>query len=253
MDRWEAIVAQARASGVRPWLALKEAMSRCAVEVMAASMGAAVLQGGAALRFAYGSPRLSADVDFVGPEIARVLEERGEAVARAAGELLARPSRWSMTRAGKLVRGKVTVVADRARRLVLPIEAYEVPAHTVRALGDLGAVEEPGEIAADKIVATADRFARRGTLKTTDLFDLWYVRTRLGTPPPSRSLVAAKVGDYGQPTRGADLGAAVRAVPPEELRRVLEGVLPTDALGDVDEGAVLATAAAVLEEYRDVV
>lgn len=246
-------MAEARESGVRPWLALKEAISRCAVGVMASSKGAAVLQGGAALRFAYGSPRLSADVDFVGPEIARVLAERGEAMARAAGELLARPCRWSMMRAGRFMRGKVAVAADGSRRLVLPIEAYEVRAHTIRTFGDLGAVEEPGEIAADKIVAIADRLARRGTIKTTDLFDLWYVRERLATAPPPRSLVAAKLADYGQPARGADLGAAVRAVPPEELRRVLEGVLRLDALGRVDELAVLATAASVLEEYRDVV
>jgi hypothetical protein len=249
----EDIVSEAHRLGIRPWLALKERLSLCAIEVVAAGGGDAVLQGGAALHFAYGSPRLSADVDFVGPGVAAVLERSGEPLARAAGELLGCAACWSMTRAGRLLRGKLALAVDPARRLVLPIEAFEVPAHTSRPAATLGVVEEPVEIAADKIVASADRFARRGTLKTTDIFDLWYLRARLGIQAPDRGLVEAKAADYGLPAHGADLGGVVRAVPAEELRAVLEGVLPTSELDLLHPAGILETAADLLARYRDVV
>lgn len=246
------IIADAREHGVRPWIAVKERLSQRTIAVMAESGGRAVLQGGAALHFGYGSPRLSADVDFVGVDVARALDERGPALARAATETLGCPSRWSMGRAGRLVRGKVTVTIDTSRRLVLPVEAYEVPARTFQVHGALGAIEEPAEIAADKIVASADRLARRGVLKITDLYDLWYIDSVLAAPAPERAAVDQKAADHEQPRHGADLAAAVASVTPEELRAVLEGLLPARDLAGLDEGAVLDTAAVLLGRYSDV-
>ncbi len=60
------------------------------------------------------------------------------------------------------------------------------------------------------------------------------------------------MADYGLERRGQDLGAAVRAISPEELRSALTGVLPTAELGGLDVPAVIETAASMLEALRDV-
>lgn len=253
MKRIDEILEYARSRGFRPWIALKEELSWCVIRLLAARGGAAVLQGGAALHFAYGSPRLSADIDYVGADVGRVLEEHGETLARAAGDLLGCPARWSMHRAGHLVRGKITIELGPARLLALPVEAYEVQAHMKRTVPLLGWVEEPMEIAADKIVASADRLARRGTLKMTDLYDLWHLVVRVGAEPPPQSLVEAKLIDYGQRPMGADLSSAVHSMLPEEFRAVLDGVLPSDELDELDHRKILVIAADLLAGYQDVV
>lgn len=251
MDRLDEITAKARARGLRPWIAVKEGLAERAVLALA-DEPRAVLQGGAALHFVYGSPRLSADVDFVGDQVALALAERGEGIARAAAEWLDRPARWSLGRTGRLLRGKVTVEIDPARRLVLPVEAYEVPARRPRLDPRAGAVEEPEEITADKVVASADRLARRGTLKTRDLFDLWFLTARLGARAPEAELVAQKLKDYRQPARGADLAAAARAIPEEEIQASLEGVLPEAELAGLRVREVVEAAVELMEKYRDV-
>ncbi|MBI2895824.1 MAG: nucleotidyl transferase AbiEii/AbiGii toxin family protein [Deltaproteobacteria bacterium] len=251
MDPIDEILEDARARGIRPWIGLKERLARRVIEV-ARARGGVTLQGGAALHFVYGSPRLSADVDFVGEAAGRRIADLGEELASAAGDLLGRPCRWSIRQSGRLVRGKIQVDIDEARRLVLPVEAFEVPAHRPRAEPPAGTVEEPDEILADKAVASADRLARRGTLKTTDLYDLWYLRTRLDVREVDRRLVQAKMADYGLERHGQDLGAAVRAISPEELRSALTGVLPTAELEGLDAPGVIEAAASMLEALRDV-
>lgn len=247
----DAIVEGARARGIRPWIALKEAIARQVIEVVRLH-GGATLQGGAALHFVYGSPRLSADVDFVGTGVGEALADLGPELAAAAGNLLGRPCRWSLKRSGRMVRGKIEVEIDQARRLVLPVEAYEVPAHRPRLDPPAGTVEEPEEILADKVVATADRLARRGTLKTTDLYDLWYLRTKLGVGKVDRALVEAKMADYRLGRSAQDAGGAARAVSREELRSALAGVLPSTELDRLDDREVIDVAAATLDEARDV-
>jgi predicted nucleotidyltransferase component of viral defense system len=251
VDRVDEIVEAARSVGVRPWMALKEELARRVIQV-AGRHGQLTLQGGAALHFVYGSPRLSADVDFVGNESEQALSALGEELARAAGDALGHPCRWSVTRSGRLIRGKLRLELGPSRALVLPVEAYEVPAHRAHARPPFGTVEDPEEILADKVVATAGRLASRGTIKTSDLFDLWYLREKLGVPPPDRALVALKSGDYGQERRGTDLAAAARAVTMEELQSALAGVLPAEHLTGLDATAVVETAAEVLDACRDV-
>ena len=251
VTRIDELVEAARMRGVRPWLAIKERLAECAIEVMAVERRT-VLQGGAALHFAYHSPRLSADVDFVGSTAHAALSERGEELAAHASAIVGAPARWSMRVEGRLARGKVTIELDAARRIVLPIEAFDVPAHEPNDDPRLGLVEQAGEIAADKIVASADRLARRGTLKTTDLFDLWFIQTRLAVAAPDINLVILKRDDYGQPLRGADLGAAARAVSEAELRSTLDGVLPASDASSIAPGDIVSAAADWLGRYRDV-
>lgn len=251
MSRIEVIAEEARALGIRPWVAVKEIAAREAIRGLADD-GRVVLQGGAALHFAYGSPRLSVDVDFVGREVGLALAERGAMLAAAVGSALEAPARWSLGRSGRLWRGKVTLDVDAARRVVLPVEAYEVPAHHPRAMGELGTVEEPVEIIADKIVASASRLASRGAVKTRDLYDLWFARSRLGAEIPSRDLVIAKLADYGEKATGLDLVAAVRAVSVDELRQALEGVLPASEMPSLDPHGILSIAAELFGKYRDV-
>lgn len=251
MGRIDEITAEARTKGVKPWLAVKELLAESVILSLAGDERVA-LQGGAALHFAYGSPRLSADVDYVGQSAAGVMAERGEEVARRAGEVAGAAAAWSISRVGRLTRGKVTIVLDAARRIVLPVEAFEVPAHLPVPIGRLGQVERIQEIAADKIVASADRLARRGAVKTRNLYDLWYIGSRAGAAPPDPSLIAQRLQDHGQPARGADVARAARAGTPEEMRTSLEGVLPAAESAATDPVEVVAVAADWLARYRDV-
>jgi len=252
-SRIDEIADQGRSRGVRPWIAVKERLAGHTIQVLAAATaGAATLQGGAALHFVYGSPRLSADVDLAGMGARDALEGCGPALARAAEELLGCPCRWSVTRVGRLTRGKLSMETDPSRRLVLPVEAYDVPARLPRVDERFGSVEAPEEIVADKVVASADRWSRRGTLKTSDLFDLWYLLTCRRVPLPDPELIAAKRADYGMAACRPDLGRAARAISPEELRSALEGILPTEDLARLAETDVLSVAASALERYSDV-
>ncbi len=245
------LVARARQAGLRPWIAIKQLLVERVVEELADAGEGLVLQGGAALHLVHASPRLSADVDYAGLAVAEILEQRGEALARAATEVIGRPARWTIWRSGRLVRGKVTLEFDLARRLALPVEGYAVPAHHVRRHQRFGLVEEPAEIAADKVVATADRLRRRGTLKATDLFDLWHLWQVVGAAPPEPTLVARKVADYGGPAGGVDVVSAVRAVSSEELQAALEGILPVAELEALDAKTILERVAAELGRYED--
>lgn len=251
LSRIDDIAERARAEGLRPWIAVKERIAEVVVTAMGRTEGA-VLQGGAALRFAYGSPRLSADVDFVGIAVGTVLEAAGPGLAEAAGAALDCRATWSLSRRGKLLRGKVAIEQGAGRRLVLPVEAYEVPAHRVQSSPSAGTVEMPEEIVADKVVASADRLSRRGALKTTDLFDLWHLLARVGAPTPEVALVVQKMRDYEQPRRGAEPGSVARAFPPEELQAALEGVLPAAVLRTLPVREILDAAADVLDTFRDV-
>jgi hypothetical protein len=239
------LVREARRSGIRPWIALKERLAGCVLEVMARSDDGAVLQGGAALHFVYRSPRLSADVDFVGVKLEAVLTARSAEMTIAAQRELGVPARWSLTRSGRMVRGKLTLEIDASRRLALPIEGYEVPAHRAQRDARYGVVEQPEEIAADKIVATADRYRRRGTIKLTDLYDLWFLHSRLGVAHVGAELLATKARDYGVDLARDDVGAAIAATQPEELQAALEGVLPTTDLAALDTVAIVAAAASL--------
>jgi hypothetical protein len=251
VEALQAIIADASARGLRPWIAVKERLSEAAIGVLARGEPRIVLQGGAALHFAYGSPRLSADVDVVGADAGTALARQGPALARVAGDQIGCPAGWSMKRAGRLWRGKVTLEIGSTRRLALPFEALEVPAHRPVAHPKAGLVEDPCEIVADKLVASADRFARRGTLKATDLFDLWFLVARLGSPLPDLALIARKLEDYEQARRGADLRSAVLAFSAEEMRAAIEGLVPASELRDLDARRILETAAALVERYHD--
>lgn len=252
VSRIDELIAAARLRGLKPWLVVKERLAECAITAMARETRV-VLQGGAALHFAHGSPRLSADVDFVGNSAREALAERGPEIAAAASQALGAPAHWTMRSDGRLTRGKVTIEVDAGRQIVLPVEAYAVPAHDAMRDPRFGQVERAGEIAADKVVASASRLARRGVLKTRDLYDLWFIRTRLGLPPPPTELVAKKMLDYGQARCDLDVAAAARATSAEEMTASLQGVLPAGELVVTDAAQVVEAAADWLERYRDVV
>ena len=66
MDRVDAIIAASGARGLNPWLGIKDLLAAVVVDAMRSEDGSAVLHGGAAVHFAFGSPRLSVDVDYAG-------------------------------------------------------------------------------------------------------------------------------------------------------------------------------------------
>jgi len=57
-------------------------------------------------------------------------------------------------------------------------------------------VESPEEILADKIVACFDRINIRGTLKPSDLFDIYYISEQFAIHNLEKELIDKKLRDY---------------------------------------------------------
>lgn len=129
------------------------------------------LQGGGALRFFYGSPRISDDLDFV-YENELGIEEACTAVKKI-------NVRYSLKQKEGLTRIKTYFPFGEAE-ILLRIELFNVPAYTSKKLilpetKNKIFVESPEEIKADKIVALLDLFKRRGAMSMIDLYDLCYL------------------------------------------------------------------------------
>ncbi|GMV41010.1 MAG: hypothetical protein AMXMBFR64_27260 [Myxococcales bacterium] len=246
------IMERARESGISPWLAIKTVCAERFLDALAHDPGPAVLQGGAALRFAYGSPRMSVDVDFAGVGAGGHICAHGPALAAAVQEAMGTPVAWSDVLVGRLTRAKLTLVLPSRTTLVLPVEAYDVAAHRPIATA-VGPVESPEEIVADKVIATAERLERRGTAKLTDFYDIWFLRARCGADLPTRDLLEDKLRDYGRGVSTVDITAYVEALAPEDLLHVLERVLPPSELATTDVTEILELTTNVLETYRGLV
>lgn len=153
------------------------------------------LQGGAALLFAYGSPRLTRDLDFAArPE---VFPDPAELMERIPGLELRRDDRQAVPPFLRLVRTE----RRHGFALAVPVEVAGVPAEDVRTV-DLGGgpvwVEAPDEILTDKVVACLVRMRRRGTVKPQDLFDIAYLRYAFPGVRTSAERVARRLAAYGE-------------------------------------------------------
>jgi predicted nucleotidyltransferase component of viral defense system len=185
-----------------------------------------VFQGGTALRLCYGGERYSEDLDFVcgtsGSYLKKIDFEKliGQAL-EAAKRSLQRdfdiaPGQIELKRPKYPMAIKSRSVAVTAWQIVVPvsrtprspksrikIEFANVPSHDnsprlARVTQDLVqiqdvilAVESPNEILADKAVALTAREA----LKYRDVWDVWYLRSRLDAKF-DRDLVTTKFSDY---------------------------------------------------------
>lgn len=240
MRPWSALAETASELRVPLSLVLKSELGRVVLGTTSAVPGL-VLQGGGAVHHVFGSPRFSADLDFAqgadfdGDRMAAALEAAAESARDAWGACAVE----GPASKGRLHRHKLRVALDRGTALVLAVERYEVPVHepeTRPVAGGVGTVrvESPAEIIADKAVASVDRLVSRGALKLRDVFDIAFLMD-LGRP--GRSLLRAKLRDYGYPE---DLGPLDRvaesldAVAAVRLREELRDVLPRPFLDGFD-------------------
>jgi len=139
-----------------------------------------VLQGGNALHFIYSSPRHSHDLDFVlrNREISvtetievlcNVLSKEYELDKPGNSTQLTRNiERIKYWNRGSDIRGIVEI-------------ADQISLNPVNTYGEFYPmlVESANEIYADKIIATLGRMVDRGSLKSTDLFDIVYIKDTL--------------------------------------------------------------------------
>ena len=206
-----------------------------------------VLQGGAALRFFYGSKRLSDDVDLV------YIDERAvEDAIRAAEEI---SSRYSIKRAEGLTRIKAYFPYDRGE-ITLRIELFKIPAYTPQKLMLMGTqnkilVESPVEIKADKIVAILDLFKRRLYINMVDLYDLCYLEDL--TEELDVRMVRRKLEDYAIRLTNRDFLDFLAALKKSSYRfePTLSRYLPRDERGKIDENTMLNKITKLLIEVKE--
>ena len=206
----------------------------------------AVLQGGAALRFFYGSERLSDDLDFVYQDNVAV-----EDACKTADRL---GVKWSLKRMERLSRLRL-YFPFKGAELRLNVELYKVPArkhqklplpHTTSEVY----VEKPEEIKADKLVALLDNFKRRELITITDLYDLNYIHTNL-TQELDIELIKKKFADYEVSFNKSELKLFKSRLEEEayKLKPVLESYLPKGK--PIDENLILSTNLKLLEQMEE--
>jgi predicted nucleotidyltransferase component of viral defense system len=186
-----------------------------------------VFQEGTALRLCYGGERYSEDLDFVCGKagvylkdaafdalVDKALQTTRSTLERdfgidAAGIGLRRPKQ------PEVIKGSDVAVA--AWQIVVPVDpeprapssrikiefanlpSYDSKPSFVSAMPGLVQIQDvilnaetPNEILADKAVA----LAARTVLKFRDVWDVWYLLSKLGAAP-DRAMVAKKLADYG--------------------------------------------------------
>lgn len=255
-DRWEALLARAKAEGLAPGVVWKREALRGFLDALADDdplRDRLVLQGGGALHYVYGSPRLSADLDFVLADVAAGIDAAA-AIERLETSLggvrlraeLARPSARML---------RLTLRDDPApgRRLAAKVEIYAIASLRPSRHGRL-LVEEPVEIAADKVVACLDRLSRRRFVKTYDLYDLDRLIALDADLHPPAEMIAQKARSYG--TRaGPDAWDALDVhltldSTVEDLEGSIVTVLPPAARDGFDARAALGCVRAALRRWR---
>jgi len=260
-DRLERLYADLRGRGLNPWLGLKEILQLDFLRVFYRLPGSeeVVLQGGGALHFAYGSPRLSVDLDFVhqSSRLQELVESSAEQLRRCVESDIGLSPDIEITRRGeRLMRAKVRAPLGRNRVISCSLEFYRLRSlqPQTRPLIDLPdlsiRVESPSEILADKIVANLDR-ARRGFLKMRDVYDIWFLRERLGQSL-DMELVREKLADYGVEAGEEEfqfIGVSLR-YGVEELESSLRGYLPAHELEGVRAEEIIRVAAELFDECR---
>ncbi len=186
-----------------------------------------VFQGETALRLCYGGERYSEDLDFVcGKAGAYLRDIEFDALVEEALDITKQTLRRDFDvdaerialkrpKAPDLVKGSGLDVATwqiavpinstpRTPKSLIKVEfanvqSYDTKPLTVSATPGLVQIQDviltaetPNEILADKAVALTARAA----LKFRDVWDIWYLRSRLGAKP-DREMVARKLADYG--------------------------------------------------------
>ncbi len=201
---YETIAQEAGQNDISVALALKQYIGEDLLAKLYENWQGVVLQGGGALSHVYGSPRLSVDLDFAHQLPAHdlkikltdilskyVIEKHFECSYEFA---FTNPSDDRLTRI------KLVAVTPLGERNSLHGEFYSVPVHqsekrNLRGTQHVVIVESPTELLADKIKATIERQGKRGFLKISDLFDIWYLKERTGAAL-DRELVGQKFIDY---------------------------------------------------------
>jgi len=165
-----------------------------------------ILHGGGALHFIYSSPRYSSDLDFVSPnlrakrqEIILNLTDMDEICRSSNHKIIERYTPFLKQPKRQPKEPNHVRVSYSQNMPDTPTATIEVDEQTAQdyapAKGKFHPVlvESPGEIYADKILATLGRMQRggsiggnsyrEGSLKGTDLFDLDYIVNNLGGVP----------------------------------------------------------------------
>jgi len=240
----EDIIKEAQAEGILWSLAVK-------TEVMKSFLGAVgrskfaedlVLQGGGAMKFVYGSPRYSVDLDFV-LRTPRQNWLHFMEVGKVLPDLFGHPITSSPKKVGeKMLRIAMVLQLGNREALSTKVEICAVPSqssHLEESQVGKVLVESPEEIVLDKLAANIDRLRRKNFIKTHDVFDFFYVLKSLGRVPSwKQDDVEKKLQAYGTSCDSASVQSLLVWFEQErhfeEFRKTLDGYLPQKTLQKMD-------------------
>jgi predicted nucleotidyltransferase component of viral defense system len=195
------IVREARAQNVLWSLAVKAEVMRLFLAALSRSpfAGDLVLQGGGAMKFVYGSPRYSVDLDFVlsSPTDLSRFSRLGDILPDALNHPLKAAARRL---SDKMFRVSLVLKLDQRELLSTKVEICSVvseTAHIEKSESGNTLTESPQEILVDKLTANLDRLQRKGFVKTHDIFDLYYLMNRFPGLSVKKEDLLRKLAAYG--------------------------------------------------------
>ncbi len=191
---------------------------------------ALVIQGGAALHFAYSSPRYTNDIDFGG----QIRENKKRIIKELAGLMpMIEGLRVNFSvkkEAENFIRVSYSIPFEKRFKPSVCVEGGHIPPllDTVNYNTPFGFVkmENPQEIMADKILASMQRLAERGSIQGTHLFDFFFITQTHSISIPAE-LLLKKAEHYSFRITAQEIPERIRQVMKkiEETRdRVIENV-----------------------------
>ncbi|MDO8553180.1 MAG: nucleotidyl transferase AbiEii/AbiGii toxin family protein, partial [Candidatus Micrarchaeota archaeon] len=160
---------------------------------------AIAIQGGGALHVAYGSQRFTNDLDFVwlGEPLSLELLLNLVDSDKLGHSISSRISKSD----DRFVRATYSVNAEKGFISSFHLEGYAAsPLFVCNSVqlstGSSINVESPAEILLDKIVASLDRFEKRGAIKQTDIFDIHFILSLLKVQDFLLSDIVRKFASY---------------------------------------------------------
>lgn len=151
-----------------------------------------VIKGGGALLLAYNSQRRTDDIDFaILPQkndktfLLKDIKENLLNLKPKIEKVLLKPTLKSFKESSSSIRISYSIYFDESFKPAIQLEGRYEPVLlkplkiNIGLFGNL-LVQQPQEILAEKIVALFTRWEKRGSIKTTDIFDIYYLATFFG-------------------------------------------------------------------------
>jgi len=252
--------------GMHPWIGIKSIIQQDFLRAVSECdfVENITLQGGGALHFVYGSPRISVNLDFVHQlsDISYIINEiKPKFIKYVRDSLNVTPDLYLSKAGEKFLRLKLDVKLGKIQFISSKVELYKVASYTGtwKPLIQIPTcevfVESQLEILSDKFVAGLERI-KRGFFKMRDIYDIWYL---LKCSPPDRfldkELNKNKLLDYNVSFKKSSIKEIIIELSkPEQidiLNASLKGYLPLKDLDKVEPEEMIGVVIDFFEKYGE--